>query len=83
VHFKRVTFNGPAVPNKGMTFWPRKINGQYVMFSRQDDENILLMFSDNLHFWPTPKMLPAPDQPWDFFKPGNRVRRLKPKRGGW
>ena len=46
--------------NKGVALFPRKINGQYVMLSRQDDENILLMFSDNLHFWQTPKILLAP-----------------------
>jgi predicted GH43/DUF377 family glycosyl hydrolase len=44
VHFKFSTLNGPAVQNKGMALFPRKINGQYVMLSRQDDENILLMF---------------------------------------
>ena len=37
VHFKFSTLNGPAVQNKGMALFPRKINGQYVMLSRQDD----------------------------------------------
>ena len=59
VHFKFSTLNGPAVQNKGMALFPRKINGQYVMLSRQDDENILLMFSDNIHFWQTPKAVAA------------------------
>jgi predicted GH43/DUF377 family glycosyl hydrolase len=71
VHFKFSTLNGPAVQNKGMALFPRKINGQYVMLSRQDDENILLMFSDNIHFWQTPKLLLAPVQPWEFVKIGN------------
>ena len=71
VHFKFSTLNGPAVQNKGMALFPRKINGQYVMLSRQDDENILLMFSDNIHFWQTPKVLLAPAQPWEFIKIGN------------
>lgn len=71
VHFKFSTLNGPAVQNKGMALFPRKINGQFVMLSRQDDENILLMFSDNLHFWQTPKLLLSPSQPWEFFKIGN------------
>ena len=71
VHFKFSTLNGPAVQNKGMALFPRKINGQYVMLSRQDDENILLMFSDNIHFWQTPKALLAPAQPWEFIKIGN------------
>jgi len=71
VHFKFSTLNGPAVQNKGMALFPRKINGQYVMLSRQDDENILLMSSDNIHFWQTPRLLLPPAQPWEFVKIGN------------
>ncbi len=71
VHFTFSTLNGPAVRNKGMALFPRKINGQYAMLSRQDDENILLMFSDNLHFWHTPQVLLSPAQPWEFIKLGN------------
>jgi len=71
LHFKFSTLNGPAVQNKGMALFPRKINGQYAMLSRQDDENLLLMFSDNVRFWQTPKLLLEPAQPWEFFKIGN------------
>lgn len=71
LHFKFSTLNGPAVQNKGMALFPRKINGQYAMLSRQDDENLLLMFSDNVRFWQTPKVLLSPAQPWEFFKIGN------------
>jgi predicted GH43/DUF377 family glycosyl hydrolase len=71
VHFKFNTLNGPAAQNKGMAMFPRKINGQYAMISRQDDENILIMFSDNIHFWQTPQLLLAPEQPWEFLKIGN------------
>jgi hypothetical protein len=41
------------------------------MLSRQDDENILIMFSDNIHFWAEPKLLLSPAQPWEFIKLGN------------
>jgi len=71
VDFKFTTLNGPAVQNKGMALFPRKINGHYTMLSRQDDENILIMFSDNIHFWAEPKMLLSPAQPWEFIKLGN------------
>jgi predicted GH43/DUF377 family glycosyl hydrolase len=71
LHFKFITLNGPAVQNKGMALFPRKINGHYAMISRQDDENILLMFSDNIHFWHTPELLLSPAQPWEFIKMGN------------
>lgn len=71
VHFKFSTLNGPAVQNKGMALFPRKIDGRYVVLSRQDDENILLMFSDNIRFWKTPELLLSPAQSWEFFKIGN------------
>ena len=71
VQFKFSTLNGSAVQNKGMALFPRKINGQYVMLSRQDDENILIMVSDNIHFWAEPKVLLVPAQPWEFIKLGN------------
>ena len=71
LHFKFITLNGPAIQNKGMALFPRKINGQYAMLSRQDDENILIMFSDNIHFWAEPKLLLSPAQPWEFIKMGN------------
>ncbi|HMJ90724.1 MAG TPA: glycoside hydrolase family 130 protein [Candidatus Acidoferrum sp.] len=71
IHFKFITLNGPAVQNKGMALFPRKINGHYAMISRQDDENILIMFSDNIHFWSEPKVLLSPAQPWEFIKMGN------------
>lgn len=71
LHFKFITLNGPAVQNKGMALFPRKIGGRYAMLSRQDDENILLMFSDNIHFWDAPKVVLSPTQPWEFIKLGN------------
>jgi len=71
VHFRFITLNGPAVQNKGMALFPRKINGCFAMLSRQDDENILLMFSDNIHFWHTPELLLCPAQPWELIKVGN------------
>lgn len=71
LHFKFNTLNGPAVQNKGMALFPRTINGRYAMLSRQDDENVLIMFSDNIHFWESPKKLLTPEEPWEFIKMGN------------
>jgi len=81
VHFKFRTLNGPAVQNKGMALFPRKINGHYAMLSRQDDENILIMFSDNIHFWAEPKILMSPAQPWEFIKLGNCGSPIETERG--
>ena len=71
LHFKFITLNGPAVQNKGMALFPRKINGHYAMLSRQDYENIYVMFSDHLHFWHTTQLLLKPTFPWEFIQLGN------------
>ena len=71
LHFRALTLNGRAVQNKGMAFFPRRINGRYAMISRQDDENLFLMFSDNPHFWSDPKLLQRPGEAWESVKIGN------------
>jgi len=69
--FAVCTLNGRAVQNKGMALFPRRIDGRYAMISRQDDENLFLMKSDNVHFWNEPQLLRRPEQPWEFVKIGN------------
>ena len=69
--FVMSTLNGPAVQNKGLALFPRKIRGLYAMLSRQDNENIFLMYSDMLHFWYEPKLIARPTFPWEFIQLGN------------
>lgn len=69
--FKVSTLNGPEVQNKGMALFPRKIKGSYAMISRQDGENLYLMYSDLLHFWYTKQLLLRPTYPWEFVQIGN------------
>lgn len=71
LRFRFITLNGPAAENKGMALFPRKINGLYAMLSRQDNENIYLMFSDNVHFWYERKLLLKPTFPWELVQLGN------------
>ncbi|HEV2419479.1 MAG TPA: glycoside hydrolase family 130 protein [Terriglobia bacterium] len=71
LHFKFITLNGPAVQNKGMALFPRKLKGRYAMLSRQDNENIYVMFSDYLHFWHTKQLVLKPALPWEFIQLGN------------
>jgi predicted GH43/DUF377 family glycosyl hydrolase len=71
LHFKFITLNGPAVENKGMALFPRKINGCYAMLGRQDYENLYLMYSDNLHFWNETQLIIEPKFPWEFIQIGN------------
>jgi len=71
LHFKFITLNGPAVQNKGMALFPRKIKGRYAMLGRQDYENIYVMFSDHLHFWHATQLVLEPKFPWEFIQMGN------------
>ena len=71
LHFKFITLNGPAVQNKGMALFPRKINGRYAMLGRQDYENIYVMFSDHLHFWHATQLVLKPAFSWEFIQLGN------------
>ena len=71
LNFKISTLNGPEVMNKGMALFPRKINGLYAMISRQDNENIFLMYSEHLHFWYTKQLILKPTYPWEFIQLGN------------
>jgi predicted GH43/DUF377 family glycosyl hydrolase len=71
LHFRFITLNGPAAENKGMAVFPRKINGLYAMLSRQDNDSIYLMFSDNVHFWHERKVLLEPTFPWELVQLGN------------
>jgi predicted GH43/DUF377 family glycosyl hydrolase len=71
LRFHILTLNGSAVQNKGMALFPRRIDGRYAMLSRQDDENLFIMFSDNPRYWSNPQMLLRPAEPWESVKVGN------------
>lgn len=70
-HFAVSTLNGAEVQNKGMALFPRKINGRYATLSRQDGENVYLMYSDDLYFWQTKELIAKPTYPWEYVQLGN------------
>lgn len=82
LHFRILTLDGKAVQNKGMALFPRRINGRYAMLSRQDDENLYLMFSERLHYWNDTQLLLRPAEPWESVKVGNCGSPLETE-AGW
>jgi predicted GH43/DUF377 family glycosyl hydrolase len=82
LHFNVSTLNGPEVRNKGFALFPRKVNGLYAMLSRQDNENIYLMYSDMLHFWYTKELIAKPTYSWEFVQLGNCGSPLETE-AGW
>ena len=49
--FRMAPLAGSAARNKGMALFPRKIDGRYAMIARQDNENLYLIYSDDLYTW--------------------------------
>ncbi|MEX0670103.1 MAG: glycoside hydrolase family 130 protein [Pirellulales bacterium] len=71
VRFRVSTLNGSEITNKGLALFPRRINGSYVMLSRQDGENMYVMESDMLHFWHSRRLVLRPTFPWEYVQVGN------------
>ncbi len=71
VSFKMSPLSGSAARNKGMALFPRRINGRYAMIARQDNENLYLIYSDDLYRWDGGHALLKPQYPWEFVQIGN------------
>jgi predicted GH43/DUF377 family glycosyl hydrolase len=69
--FRMTPLIGSAVRNKGMALFPQKIDGRYAMISRQDNENLYLIYSDNLYSWEGGRPILQPEYPWEFVQIGN------------
>ncbi len=71
VTFKMTPLRGSAARNKGMALFPRMIDGRYAMIARQDNENLYLIYSDDLYEWSGGTVILKPQFPWEFVQIGN------------
>ena len=71
VNFRLMPLSGTAAQNKGMALFPRKINGKFAMIARQDNENLYLVYSDDLNSWSGGTAILKPEFPWEFVQIGN------------
>jgi predicted GH43/DUF377 family glycosyl hydrolase len=69
--FRLAPLRGAAAQNKGMALFPRKIGGKYAMIARQDNENLYLIYSDDLYRWDGGHAILKPEFPWEFVQIGN------------
>src|SRR4029079_9191117 len=69
--FRMSPLQGTAARNKGMALFPRKIDGKYAMVARQDNENLYLIYSDDLYRWDGGQAILKPQFPWEFVQIGN------------
>jgi len=82
ISFKVHSLYGKAVLDKGMAFFPEKINGKYALISRQGGEAISIMYSDDLYRWDTFKIIQEPIREWELLQLGNCGSSLKTP-SGW
>jgi predicted GH43/DUF377 family glycosyl hydrolase len=69
--FRMSPLKGAASRNKGMALFPRRIDGKYAMIARQDNENLYLIYSDDLYTWDGGQAILKPEFPWEFVQIGN------------
>ena len=69
--FRLTPLGGSAARNKGMALFPRKIDGRYAMIGRQDNENLYLIYSDDIYTWDGGHSILQPEYPWEFVQIGN------------
>ncbi len=81
-NFRVSLLEGSGAQNKGMALFPEKVNGLYAMISRQDNENLFIMYSDNIYRWENSELLRIPEDPWEFIQIGNNGSPIKTA-SGW
>ena len=69
--FRMSPLRGAASRNKGMALFPRRLDGKYAMIARQDNENLYLIYSDDLYTWEGGQAILKPQFPWEFVQIGN------------
>jgi len=71
VNFRLSAMTGGASHNKGMALFPRRIDGRYAMIGRQDNENLWMLYSDDVLSWDGGSVLMKPAFAWEATQIGN------------
>lgn len=79
--FRVRSLNGSAINDKGMALFPEKVNGKFVICSRQGSEKLSIMFSDDLYKWESYQLLREPEFEWEFVQIGNCGSPIKTLKG--
>jgi predicted GH43/DUF377 family glycosyl hydrolase len=69
--FSSMMLTGPGSQNKGLAFFPRRVDGRYLALSRWDRESISLTVSEDSYHWNDVHKLEAPHRPWELVHIGN------------
>ena len=68
------------VDNKNSFFFPKKVNGRYVLIHRIPP-HIWIAYSDDLKTWDNQKILMSPEFEWEYFKIGGGAPPIKTEEG--
>ena len=80
-YFQIRSFYGPAISNKGLAFFPEKVNGKFAMIGRQGGRSLSIMYSNDLYFWETYQLLQQPERSWEMLQMGNCGSPVKTAQG--
>jgi predicted GH43/DUF377 family glycosyl hydrolase len=70
-HFNIRNLKGSQIDNKGIAFFPRKLNGKYFVLSRQGGESLAIMQSDDYMTWNKKEPLQVPTRSFELVQIGN------------
>lgn len=79
--FVSLRMTGGAVRNKGVAFFPRRIDGRFVALSRWDRQSNSVSFSDDGYHWHEAETIHAASDPWELIHVGNCGSPLETEHG--
>ncbi|MGI9197194.1 MAG: glycoside hydrolase family 130 protein [Candidatus Nanopelagicales bacterium] len=80
--FSSMPLTGKAVMNKGVAFFPRKVQGRYCALSRWDRESNSIAFSDDGYHWNEGETFHSACETWELIHVGNCGSPIE-TREGW
>ncbi len=69
--FSSMSLTGKGSQNKGLAFFPRRIDGRYLAISRWDRESMSLTVSDDSYHWNDVQPIEVPKSRWELVHVGN------------
>lgn len=69
--FSSISLTGPGVRNKGLAFFPRRVDGIFTALSRCDRESNFISRSEDGYHWNDVQLLRDHKQPWELVHSGN------------
>ena len=79
--FSSMELTGTSVGNKGVAFFPRKINGKYLALSRWDRETNSVTSSEDGYHWNDSHIFQEALRPWELVHIGNGGSPLETPEG--